>query len=167
MLRLDPLKEAGPEGLVQRRLPRLLRAASHRSRDLGMPIVRLRTQLEQWRRLGASDLDNGNLHAEETNVLPAEAVKEVERLPMLLAERGCHPHYGTGVRSSSIGEDLPEVTVVSRGELVFDNQYTVVGEVSSDQVEGEAPYGVLSGTELELYARERRRGRRSCPATRG
>lgn len=84
-----------------------------------MPVVGLSPQLEQWRRLGRSDANHSDLYIEEANVLACKVIEVVERLPVFLSERCCHPHDRVRVRARSIGEDLAEVAMVGGFELVL------------------------------------------------
>src|SRR5688500_17534526 len=97
-----------------------------------MPVVRLSTQLEKRRRRRPTDPNDPQLDSEETHALAAEVVQQVEGLTVLLSERRCQPHNRPGIGPGGIGDELSQMVVVSRGELVLDDQDTVVGEIASE-----------------------------------
>jgi hypothetical protein len=120
--------------------------------DLGVPVVGLRPELEQRRRVGVADADHADLHAEEPDVLAAELIEVVEGLAVLFTKSRRQPDNGPGVGAGRGGEELAEVAVVGIGELVLNDEDAVVGHVAAHQVQGEPAHRVLGGGEFEVEA---------------
>jgi hypothetical protein len=120
--------------------------------DLGVPVVGLRPELEQRRRVGVADADHADLHAEEPDVLAAELIEVVEGLAVLLTKSRRQPDHRPGVGTSRVGEQLAEVAMVGIRELVLNDQDAVVGHVAAHQVQGEPAHRVLGGGQLKVDA---------------
>ena len=71
---------------------------------------------------------------------------------MLLAERGRYPDDCLRFGASCVGDELPEMVVVGRRELVLDDQHAVVREVAPEEVERERSDRVLGNRQLEIDA---------------
>jgi hypothetical protein len=119
---------SGTDWYVATRLARRLSRRSHSSwlgrggsglaGRLG-PFVRLGDELEMGRGGRLVDTQQLELHAEEVDALEGVSIEPVEHLPMLVAETRREPHNHCGVEPGGVGQELAEMRVVGRRELVL------------------------------------------------
>jgi hypothetical protein len=62
-----------------------------------------------------------------------------------------HPHDRRRVRARRVRQDLPEVRVVGRLQLVLHDDHLTGQHVFAEQVQAEAADGVLRDLQLELH----------------
>jgi hypothetical protein len=129
-----------PDGTVDRRF-------EHPSASCSGPRRR-----RSERRARSPDSQHLQLHAEEAGTFVRALVEPVDRLPMLLVEGRCDPHDQAGICAGCIGQQLTQVDVIRRSELVFDHYHRVPTQISTDEIELELPYRVLRRVELQIDA---------------
>lgn len=94
---------------------------------LGVPVIRLGPQPEERRWWRSSNSDGADLDPEEASISLGQSIEPVQGLAMLLSEGGGHPHDRAGIGTGGVGNDLAEMAMVGPGQLVLDNQNTIVG----------------------------------------
>jgi hypothetical protein len=120
----------------------------HRPAHPLLPVVGLCDDLEERGSGGVADAHRSHLDPEEAGVLARTLVDPVKCLSMLFVEGTRHPDDGAGISSARIREELSQVRVIARLELVLDDQHAPVREVTTVQVEGIATDRMLRPLQL-------------------
>lgn len=81
------------------------------------------------------DLPQLNLHAKELRILTRAMVEQIQGFQVFIPELFGNPDYHMSVKSSRIGEQLAEVSVIGGFELIFNNDRAATPRVTRQDIQ--------------------------------
>jgi hypothetical protein len=97
--------------------------------------------------------DTQNDHHPGSTAMRGLCFTRFERLAMLLPNLRADPHNNRGVQASRVRQQLAEMTMVSRLQLIFYNDGTITPRVAGMDVAGKISNGLFKLYQLEIDAK--------------